>query len=176
MNSSGRATVFIVVFLLLVIVAIGVGVALLVGQHRTTRRHLIPANYVGWVTTRYSVAEASPLPLEDGYLIYDYPPDGLLETSSERETGIALDEYYYKDGEDLLRLSANPLGSDGMIWHSYEGTATFMNDDGEEATVWTTGFFVGTREQYQERRGFHPVGAESLPRVLPPPPGSEVTE
>jgi hypothetical protein len=158
MNSSGRATVIIVVILLLVIIAIGVGVALLVGQHRTTRRHLIPADYVGWVITRYGVEDAPPLPVEDGYQVHDYPQDCRLDTSSSRELGIALDEYYYKDGEALHRLSANPLGSDGMIWHWYEGTTRNMNDDGSQEVIYTSGFFVGTKEQFRDR--------DQLPHVI----------
>lgn len=162
MNSHGRTTVIIVVVLLIVIVAIGVGVALLVGQHRTTRRHLIPADHVGWVITRYGVEDAPPLPVEDGFQVHDYPQDCRLDTSSGRELGIAFDEYYYKNGEELRRLSANPLGSDGMIWHWYEGTTRTMNDDGLQKEILTSGFFVGTKEQFRDRDQLrHVIGEDT---------------
>jgi hypothetical protein len=177
MNSTGRTTVILVVILLIVIVAVGVGVALLVGQQRTTRKHLIPADYVGWVITRYGVEDAPPLPREEGYQVHEYGPDGRLETSDGRELGIALDEYYYRDGEELRRLSANPLGADGMIWHSYDGTTSFTNGDGVQKEIETTGFFVGTNEQFNERRGLQHMQIESITgAVPPPPPGQEDIE
>jgi hypothetical protein len=58
--------------------------------------YLIPEGFTGWVTIEYEVADAPPLPFEDGHRLFIIPRSGRLETSSPQELGrIVRERYYY---------------------------------------------------------------------------------
>jgi hypothetical protein len=108
-------------------------------DYRHPARYMIPEGYVGWVEIRFGQANASPLPIDNGDLVYRIPENGLLDTSNPLEFGSAKDQYFYYSADGKLReLRSMPWESGNMIWG---GT----NSETEEF------FWVGTGEQRQKR-------------------------
>tara|TARA_B110000908_G_scaffold171445_1_gene234226 strand:+ start:744 stop:1250 length:507 start_codon:yes stop_codon:yes gene_type:complete len=80
-------------------------------KKRTVEMHLIPVGYEGVVITVYKQEGFPALPLKDGFLVYAYPKDGILITSSPQEFGSASDRTF----ELLDDGTQRPLGTDGRI-------------------------------------------------------------
>ena len=129
-----------------------------VTQQRQPVRYLIPEGYVGWVRIEFRVKEALALPVEDGYYICKFPPNGHVQTSSDIEYGVAKDEYYYYSNSNLRPLAITGWDGGGMIWAGSTGKST---DSNNVVTAIYEHFFVGTEEEYKRYGadyGDHKVG------------------
>jgi hypothetical protein len=115
-------------------------------QKRRPSRYLIPEGYDGWIRVNFTVKDAPPLPVEEGYYLFKFPASGLLETSSDLEYGSASDEYYYYSGDSRRKLRATGWGEGGMIWGEYNGSS----GNSPERTNVHEGFFVGTEEEFNK--------------------------
>lgn len=73
--------------------------------------HLIPVGYEGVVITVYKQEGFPALPIKDGFLVYEYPSDGIIITSSSQEFGSASDRTF----ELLENGTQRPLGAGGRI-------------------------------------------------------------
>ena len=63
-------------------------------------RYLIPEGYAGWLCVSYGVPGAPPLPMEEGFRLVVFPPDGLVSTSSPALIGEGyMNEYLYYVGD-----------------------------------------------------------------------------
>jgi hypothetical protein len=106
---------------------------------RHPARYLIPDGYLGWVEIRFGQADASPLAIDNGDLVYRIPENGLLDTSNPLEYGSAKDHYFYYSADGKLReLKSIPWESGNMIWSE-------TNSEAEEF------FWVGTDEQRKKK-------------------------
>lgn len=112
-----------------------VGVMLFIGNMRRPVRYVIPHGYSGWISVKYSVAKATALPLEEGFLLAIIPIGGKLETTSPLEERWGADQYYQvdKNGE-RKRLVAYGHSKDTMIWAGSTNGSRLR-------------FFCGTRSQ-----------------------------
>lgn len=72
--------------------------------YRSPRKFFIPEGYAGWVTVKFEKPNAAPLPTKDGYVEFDIPPSGVLETSSKLETGWSRDDFYYKGANGVTEI------------------------------------------------------------------------
>ena len=95
---------------------------------------------------RISIATRAGEP-QDGYHLFKIPPDSKLETSSDIEFGVALDEYYYSSDDTREPLRVTGWDGGGMIWAGYNGRSENGN---HEVTEIHEGFFVGTEEEYKK--------------------------
>lgn len=131
--------------------------------------HHIPEGYVGWVTVTYDVPDAPELPLRDGVLVFNYEGTGSLRTSSPMNEGFRMQDFLSSEagrpvrllvagrGEELLLR--DPTADERRIWHVYTGRVVTYGD--ETAATQRSGFFVGTRRQYEAM----PDPAPLLPEV-----------
>lgn len=130
-------------------------------EKRRPSRYLIPDGYVGWVRIDYKVKEAPALPIEEGFYLIKFPPDGHLRTSTPNEYGWATDEYYYYSDSDRKPLKATGWGGGGMIWGGFTGSL-----QGADGTY--EGVFVGTEEQFKSL-GVNSKDENGRPKVGPIP-------
>lgn len=107
-------------------------------------RHIVPREFRGWVILHFSVEGASPLPVEDGVLLAEYPPSGRLETSTsaDDDTGFLHREYFQRTHDGLV-----PLSRLGDIWGEYN--MRIVRDEEGATTSRSAGFFVGTMEEFR---------------------------
>jgi len=110
---------------------------------RHPARYLIPEGYVGWVQIRYGRANAMPLPLDKGTLVYRISDSGLLETSTPLEYGISKDEFlsYSKQGS-VRTLKSLPWEPGNMIWgmtNSQTEEFFFVGNEGQSRSPASTG-------------------------------------
>jgi hypothetical protein len=121
-------------------------------QDNTRRPHhyLIPDRYVGWVKVEFNVKGASPLIFEDGHSVFRIPSSGLFQTSSEKEFGLADDQYFYASGNDKRRLVADTeiISSETMVWSGYSGGSISTNS--KEKPLEYIYFFVGPKEEFEK--------------------------
>lgn len=132
-------------------------------KERRPCRYLVPEGYVGWVRIDFGVKGASALPIQDGYSVFRFPPNGQLETSSNIEYGAAADEYYYYSEDNLRPLAVTDWDGGGMIWAHSNGASVNANN---EETATHEHFFVGTEEEYKKYgadHGDHKVGPVERP-------------
>jgi len=61
-------------------------------ERRTPVRYLVPSTYEGVLVTLFDQPGFPPLANEDGFVICDFPDDGIIITSSKQEYGWAADE------------------------------------------------------------------------------------
>ncbi len=125
-------------------------------------RHIVPEGFRGWAILHYGIEGAAPLPVENETLIVEYPPSGLLETSTPGpdDAGFFHREHFKRTAGGL-----EPLTRTGDIWGEYNMVST-IDDEGKE-TGRSTGFFVGTLTEFQKTE--RPRAFPELP-TLPPPP------
>jgi hypothetical protein len=116
-------------------------------KQRRPCRYLIPHGYVGWVKAYFKVQNAPPLPIEDGYYLFKYPPSGILLTSSDVEEGWADDQYYYYSGETRRALHETGWGEGGLIWAGYVGQGGTQPPN--TSSIFQ-GFFVGTEAEFND--------------------------
>lgn len=64
---------------------------------KVNRNFYLPQEYSGWVMIEYNVADAPPLPVEDGAQQIRIPVDGLLKTSTPLEIGWRKDQFFWVD-------------------------------------------------------------------------------
>jgi hypothetical protein len=119
----------------------------------------------------YDVPGAPELPLRDGVLVFEYDDTGSLRTSSPMNEGIRMQDFLSSEAGRRVRLEVAGRGQELLfgapdpderrIWHVYTGTVIVGED---ETAAWQrSGFFVGTRRQY-----------ESMPDPAPPFPAIEI--
>ena len=127
--------------------AIGLGVIILLvwlGMKRSNRDYILPADFEGWVTIKYNVAEAEAFEKQDGIVQISINDSGYIETSSKLPRGWGRDRFfrmgdaekeqvpnYVKKGkEHLLYIHARdyryynfepiladlPIGTDTTMW------------------------------------------------------------
>lgn len=119
-------------------------------QQRHPTRYLIPDGYVGWVQINFKVDGAPPLPIEDAYYVVKFPSSGLIQTSSNIEYGVAVDEFFYYSDNTRRQIKESGWGEGGMIWGAYNGKKT----DGTGRLIKSyEGFFVGTEEEFNRYGG-----------------------
>ena len=148
---SRKAAIILSIALALLIVGMFAGTWVFVRQARESQTHLIPDGYTGWVSVSFGVKGAPPLPREDGRLLFRYDAQGNLETSTQYEEGWSMDGYYYVAGDTRTPLRQRPTGFDGQIWGNYTSSSMVSGvGGGTIRTGVSTGFFVGTEEQYRE--------------------------
>ena len=79
------------------------------------RDFFIPRNYHGWLTVRYSVAEASPLALKDGAQQIIFSDSGYAETSDELIVGWRKDRYFWVNADGSTeRIPASVVVADSI--------------------------------------------------------------
>ena len=61
-------------------------------KQRMPERHVVPSSYEGVVITIYNQKGFPELPVENGYLLFEYPEDGIIITSSAISYGWASDQ------------------------------------------------------------------------------------
>ncbi len=88
------------------------------------RAYYLPANYEGWVSIRYNVKVADPLPVKDGVLQFHIPENGQLETSDALVVGWRRDDFFYQaeDGSTSQIPASVKQGDDYYLHihkHSY---------------------------------------------------------
>lgn len=131
--------------------AIGVivlGVWLAPGMHHASRppsRYLVPDGYVGWVRVEYGVPGAPPLSMEDGRVVFKFPPEAVLRTSSPERFGWAKDEFFYYREGTLRPLQQSGRGGGGTVWGRINGEA--MTASGKRQYE---EFFVGSEPQFRQ--------------------------
>jgi len=125
-------------------------------------RHIVPGDFQGWAILHYGVEGAAPLPVESETLIVEYPPSGLLETSTSGpdDPGFLHREHFRRSGDGL-----EPLSRTGEVWGEYNMVRR-VDEDGH-AYGRSTGFFVGTLAAYREAERPHAI--RELPDLPPPP-------
>ena len=72
---------------------------------RTPVKYLIPSSYEGVVVVLFDQPGFPAIPNQDGYLVYSFPDDGIIITSSKPQYGRAADQF----------LDVLPDGSHRMI-------------------------------------------------------------
>jgi hypothetical protein len=165
---SRRAAIILSAILAIILIGMFVGTWVLLREVRVSQTHLIPDGYTGWVSVEYGVKEAPPLPVEDGRLVFRYDDQGELETSTEFVEGWALDGYYYVAGETRRPLRQGLPGFHGRIWGNHTRSQMVTQVDGRTVrTGVSTGFFVGTEEQYKTAQQ---QWREDLLHGIPHPP------
>ena len=135
---------------------------------RHPNRFLIPSGYVGWIIIEHGVKGAPPTKREGGYLVYRFPPNGRVKTSSPLELGIeqgkTQDEAYYVASNSLTPIPdawpAKHTASEVLIWDW--GTGGAIPEDGIPLIE---ADFIGTESQHtQAERGLGPKSEEEQAR------------
>lgn len=116
--------------------------------------YLIPDGYVGWVKVEFNVKNAPPLPIEDGHYIFKIPNSGLLQTSSDKESGLADDKYFYVADNNKRQLVADIIIDPiTMIWSGYSGEDLIIGSTDKPLKY--IYFFVGPKEEYEKYKCKH---------------------
>jgi hypothetical protein len=120
-------------------------------QKRTPSKYLIPYDYEGVVITVYEQKGYPELPIADGFIIHEYPNDGILITSSEQEFGWASDQVFdvLEDGTYReLKTDIEVSGGIRSEHHSYTGSRSGKGIDGTIKYYFKT---IGTEEYWEDR-------------------------
>ncbi len=114
---------------------------------RHPNKFLIPAGYTGWVIIEHGVKGAPLTKLEGNYLVYRFPANGRIKTSTPIEYGVAADKAYYVLPDHLVRIPdawpAKHTASDVLVWDL--GTEGAAPEDGIPLIEFT---FIGTEGQH----------------------------
>lgn len=156
--------------ILLALLLITVAVYSLQRSQRTRHpdKFLIPAGYVGWIVIEHGVKGAPLTKREGDYLVYRFPPNGRLKTSSSLELGIeqgnTQDKAYYVASSHLTPIPdswpAKHIASDVLIWNW--GTGGAIPEDGIPLIE---ADFIGTESQHANaERGPDPKSEEQETR------------
>ena len=78
-------------------------VGLWVLDKQPNRAYYLPEGFEGWVTIRYSVADAPALEEKDGVLQFHIPDNGILETSDALVVGWRRDDYFWQDSNGQVQ-------------------------------------------------------------------------
>lgn len=89
---------------------------------RSPRHYYLPEGFEGWVTIQFEREGSPPLEKKDGAFEIYIPQSGILETSSELETGWARDAFFRKkgDGWEELPFNVKEEGENRRYVHSRE--------------------------------------------------------
>ena len=148
---SRRAVIILILGAVVLVAAMCVGAFVLVRTSRTPQTHLVPDGYRGWASVSYEVQGAPPLPIEDDRRVFSYDAEGRLETSSSYEEGWGVDDYFFASGSERRLLRQRPSGIEGEIWGAYTRTELTIRIDDVLKRQWvSTGFYVGTEEEWRE--------------------------
>ena len=135
---------------------------------RHPNKFLIPSGYTGWVVIEHGVKGLPPTKREGDYLVYRFPPNGRVKTSSPLELGIeqgnTQDKAYYVAYNSLTPIPdawpAKHTASDVLFW--YWGTGGAIPEDGIPLIE---ADFIGTESQHtQAERGPGPNSEEEQAR------------
>jgi hypothetical protein len=135
---------------------------------RHPNKFLIPSGYVGWIVIEHGVKGSPPTKREGDYLVYQFPLNGRMKTSSPLELGIeqgnTQDKAYYVASHSLTPISdawpAKHTASDILIWNW--GTGSAIPEDGIPLIE---ADFIGTKGQHAEaERGPGPKSEEQQAR------------
>jgi hypothetical protein len=116
-------------------------------DHRRPAKVYIPDGYVGWVRIEYDVPNAARLKTDffGPWEYQKFPPNGLLQTSSELKDGAASADYFYYSGDNLKPL-ANEFINGGIIG------GCFRKPDGAPLEKKFGTFFVGPKAEYEKHK------------------------
>src|SRR5688500_17452886 len=68
----------------------------------------VPTAFTGWITIRYGVPGAPPLPFDAGTYTFRIPASGILETSSPRFNGRHTARYFRADRGGAVLIAWDP--------------------------------------------------------------------
>ncbi len=71
----------------------------------------VPSGVTGWITVKYGVAGAPPLPVIRGAWIFPIPLDGFLETSTARPAGRHTSRYFRTERGGAVLIAWDPPAS-----------------------------------------------------------------
>jgi hypothetical protein len=95
----------------IIFIATGASAVMLIGlwllDKKPNRDFVLPEGYEGWVTVRYSVPYALPLPLRDGSLQIIVNSEGYAETSTDLEVGWRRDRYFWQTDTGRVPIPAS---------------------------------------------------------------------
>lgn len=126
-------------------------------------RHLVPEDRRGWITVQYGVATAAPLETE-GVLVYRYPEEGVLKTSTDFRSGLKGREYFAVGDRGLTALPLS--GENRRIWGDRD--ISIGGDTEADPVERYSSFFVGTRAEHEQTRRLPPE-IPGLPDLLEQP-------
>lgn len=87
------------IILISFVFSIGMMFALWLMDKEPDRDFYVPAGYEGWLTIRYEVAGAEPIPMQEGRQQIVFSAEGIAETSSELTVGWRRDNYFWRSSE-----------------------------------------------------------------------------
>ena len=122
-------------------------------EDRRSDVFLIPKGYVGPIRIQYGVQGASPLQINGNSFYIVIPPDGLLKTSTDPESGWGDDRFYYsgKIHERLYQRSEpyrpGETPPTPMVWN---GVVTV--DKTKRRTLM---YFIGSKQQLTNYQKAH---------------------
>ncbi len=119
-------------------------------EKRHPMRYLIPDGYVGWVQVTWGVKGEAEFPVEEGFYLVQFGPDGRVKYSTQFETGWATDEYFYVSPDGKRRQIRNtPWGGGGKIW-----AGSHSNEDADGRV--RERFFVGSEAELEVHKDRKP--------------------
>jgi hypothetical protein len=95
-------------------------------KQRTPISYELPKKYVGWVTIKYEKPGAPPLEKIEGKYHIKINENGIAETSSKVEDGMAEDEYYRMDNGKKVIVEQYSENNTSMIHSDYYVTLGFQ--------------------------------------------------
>lgn len=122
-------------------------------------RYLIPEGYAGWLCVTYSVPNAPPLILEEGFSLVRFPESGEVRTSTGAMPGKHWDEFYYYADEERNRINPKKHIGGGLTNES-------DNDSGGYTfRFWISGDKQKDAELFSKETGYAcgPVAAATKP-------------
>lgn len=91
---------------------------------RSNKDYYLPRGFVGWVTIRYQLPDAAPLPERDGVLQVSVSEEGVAETSTALDEGWGRDRYFWVGEGDTVQIPASEkVAGDFHLYlhgHSYQ--------------------------------------------------------
>lgn len=95
-------------------------------KKRTPISYELPQKYVGWVTIKYEKPGAPPLEKIDGKYHIKINENGIAETSTKVEDGVAEDEYFRMDNGKKIIVVQYSENNTSMIHNDYYVTLGFQ--------------------------------------------------
>jgi len=130
-------------------------VSLVACNTRRPARFLIPEGFKGWTRIDFQVPNTTPLPVEDGHWLFNLDPAGHLQTSSQLDGGLAVDDFFYGSNGHRAPLRKTESCQGGSIWGVAIGSDHSSNRSDAE---W---FFVGSEAAYRQQ--IDPGGRTYIP-------------
>lgn len=89
---------------------------------KPNRDFYLPKGHEGWITVRYFVPNAQPIPMKEGVQQISISEEGYAETSDLLEVGWRRDRYFWVDGTDTTAIPGKvdlPDGDMGIHMHHH---------------------------------------------------------